>query len=155
MLVCTCSIWLPIAEACLGYTQVSAMADAYLHPAAFRALPSLPTHLLAHGAWVTIRSNATGVISLMNEERLSAIRALPSYRDEYVPLGVGSNLVMTIDACTVHGCFNLAHQDPAVMARDYEIAQALVDAGIFTVDPTPTVAATPLEKKVMRPVDVQ
>ena len=44
-------IWLPISDACLGYTQVSAMADAYLHEARFDALPRAPTNLRAHGAW--------------------------------------------------------------------------------------------------------
>ena len=32
------------------------MADAYFRPAAFRSLPSRPTHALARGAWVTVRS---------------------------------------------------------------------------------------------------
>ena len=128
-------IWLPISQACLGYTQVSAMADAYLNPQAFAALPSLPFDLQAHGAWVTIRSSATGVITAISEGRLGQIRALKSYRDEYLPLGVGSAIVTTIDACTVHGCFNLAHEDAEQMARDYELAQALVEEGLFEVGP--------------------
>ena len=41
---------------------------------------------------------------------------------------------MTIDACTIHGCFNLAHEDAQQLERDYEAAQAIVDAGIFEVD---------------------
>jgi len=126
-------IWLPISEYCLGYTQVSAMCDAYLRPGAFEALPSAPTSVRAHGAWVTIRSSATGVIGQMRADRIDAIRALPSFRDEYVPLRVGQKIVTTVDACTVHGCFNLAHVEPEQLARDYAAAQALVDAGLFEV----------------------
>ena len=130
-------IWLPIADACLGYTQVSAMCDAYLNHEAFGALPQVPTTLRAHGAWVTVRSSSGGAITRMNPERIEAIRQLPSYLDEYLPLSVGSSVAMTVDACTVHGCFNLAHPDPAQLAADYATAQALVDAGLFEVEEAP------------------
>jgi len=126
-------IWLPIAERCLGYTQVTAMADAYRNRAAFDALPATPRVLRAHGAWVTIRSASTGVISGLRTAKLDAIRALPSYRDEYVPLTVGARVVTTVDACTVHGCFNLAHEDAAQLEADYAAAQSLVDEGLFDV----------------------
>lgn len=129
-------IWLPISDACLGYTQVSAMCDAYLNRPAFDALPTSPIALVAHGAWVTIRSNQpTGVVTNIDAGRLAAIRALPSYRTEYMSYDVGSVVAMTIDACTVHGCFNLAHPDAAVLERDYATAQALVELGLFEVAP--------------------
>jgi hypothetical protein len=122
------------------------MADAYLDRTAFEMLPRAPTSLRAHGAWVTIRANATGVITAMNDSRLATIRGLPSFSDEYVPLGVGSRVAMTIDACTVHGCFNLAHADGATLAADYEAAQALVEAGLFEIAPeiAPEIATTEL-----------
>ena len=127
-------IWLPIADACLGYTQVSAMCDAYLNHEAFNALPRVPTGLRAHGAWVTVRSSAGGAITRIDHGRIETIRQLPSYLDEYVPLAVGKHVAMTVDACTVHGCFNLAHPDPEQLASDYATAQALVDAGLFDVE---------------------
>ena len=34
--------WAPMAEACCGYSAVSALLDAYFTPAAFAALPALP-----------------------------------------------------------------------------------------------------------------
>ena len=36
------------------------------------------------------------------DRHLAAIRALPSFYDEYVPITVGSSIAMTVDACTVH-----------------------------------------------------
>ena len=35
-------LWEPMAEACLGYSAISAMLDAYLDPSAFGALPDVP-----------------------------------------------------------------------------------------------------------------
>lgn len=40
--------WAPMAEACLGYSAVSAALDAYLDPLAFAAIPALPTAFRAH-----------------------------------------------------------------------------------------------------------
>ena len=59
---------------------------------------------------------------------------LPSYRDEYVPLAAGSTVVTTVDACTVHGCFNLVHEDAQQLERDYEAAQGQVAAGRAAAD---------------------
>ena len=127
-------IWLSIPETCLGYTQVTAMADAYLHPASFGVIPSVPRLTLAHGAWVTIRSGKTGTVRGIDDARLAQIRALPSYIDEYLGKGVGDTVVTTVDACTFHGCFNLSHSDAEQLRRDYDHAQALVDAGIYILN---------------------
>ena len=127
-------IWLPITERAAGYTQVSAMCDAYLDRASFDALPRYPTNLLAHGAWVTVRANKSGTITKLNEARLDTIRKLASYRDEYMPLNVGSHVAMTIDACTIHGCVNLVHEDEAQLCMDYMIAQGLVEQGLYEIE---------------------
>lgn len=126
-------IWLPISQACLGHTQVTAMADAYLNPSGFDALAPSPSRLLKHGAWVTIRSPASGAITRIHAARIEQIRNLKSYQDEYIPFAVGSVVAMTVDACTVHGCFNLVHADPAQLEADYEAAQELVEAGLFEI----------------------
>ena len=128
-------IWLPIAEACLGCTQVSAMCDAYVDAPAFGALPRTPAALTAHGAWVTLRSAATGTVAAVRHERLAALRRLPSFMNDYVPLSIGDAIVTTVDACSVHGCVNLAHPDAAQLAADYAAAQAIVDEGIYDVAP--------------------
>ena len=41
----------------------------------------------------------------------------------------------TIDATTVHGCFNLAHEEQAVLEADYAVAQQLINDGLFSVAP--------------------
>jgi len=135
-------IWLPISQLCLGYTQVSAMADAYLRPTAFDVIPAAPTALRAHGAWVTVRARASGTIRAMITERLEMLRELASYLDEYLPLGVGDTIAMTVDACTIHGCFNLAHSDAAQLEADYALAQGLVEEGLFDIDATGAAVTT-------------
>lgn len=129
-------IWLPIAARCLGYTQVGVLYDAHFDKDAFGAIPPTPQHpMLAHGAWVTVRSPASGTISEMNHAALETIRALPSYFDEYLApfVVVGGQIVQTVDACTVHGCFNLAHPDKDQLEADYQTAQRLVNEGLFCV----------------------
>ena len=106
----------------------------HLDRASFDALPRYPTNLLAHGAWVTVRANKSGTITKLNEARLDTIRKLASYRDEYMPLNVGSHVAMTIDACTIHGCVNLVHEDEAQLCMDYMIAQGLVEQGLYEIE---------------------
>ncbi|EOD17007.1 hypothetical protein EMIHUDRAFT_118788 [Emiliania huxleyi CCMP1516] len=71
--------------------------------------------LVEHGAWVTIRSPADGTITAVHHEKLARIRALPSFLGEYCApcIKVGCRIRQTVDAMTVHGCFNLAHAAPA------------------------------------------
>lgn len=119
--------WLPVAAAghVAGATQVTALIDASLRPSAFAQLPALPASLAKHGAWVTVRSTVEGEISRINTERLEVMRALRSFNNDYLPekLRPGQPIVRTTDACTVHGCVNLIHADPAVLAEDYEACQ--------------------------------
>lgn len=131
-------IWLPIAQACLQYTQVTALHDACFAPDAFAALPATPRHPLhQYGAWVTIRSPREGTVTAIEHSRLARIRALPSFLGEYFApcVAVGRRVRQTVDATTVHGCFNLAHPERATLEADYAMAQALVDEGLFTIAP--------------------
>ncbi|EOD09753.1 hypothetical protein EMIHUDRAFT_465353 [Emiliania huxleyi CCMP1516] len=134
-------IWLPIAEACLGYTQVSALCDSAFAPPAFASLPATPrSPLLKHGAWVTIRSPADGTITAVHHEKLARIRALPSFLGEYCApcIKVGCRIRQTVDATTVHA-------DAATLEADYRVAQQLIDEGLFAF--TPAAAG---EKDVVR-----
>jgi len=47
--------WAPMAEACLGYSAVSAMLDSYLDPVAFAAIPSMPINFRAHAKEAKVR----------------------------------------------------------------------------------------------------
>ena len=139
-------IWLPISEACLGYSQVTALHDAAFHAIGFNALPTTPLHpMMAHGAWVTLRSPQSGVIAAINEASISTIRALASFESEYLaPLvAVGETIVQTIDATTVHGCFNLVHADKATLDADYALAQKLINESIFTFEGAATASSAP------------
>ena len=51
----------------------------------------------------------------VHHEKLARIRALPSFLGEYCApcIKVGCRIRQTVDATTVHGCFNLAHAAPA------------------------------------------
>ena len=129
-------IWLPIASKCLGYTQVDAYYHSHYDADRFASLPPTPLHpMREHGAWVTVRSPVSGTVREMNEAGLARVRALPSYFDEYLApfVTVGGQVVQTVDACTVHGCFNLAHPDRAQLESDYQEAQRVVNAGLFSV----------------------
>jgi len=80
--------WEPVARRCLGYSQISALADAYLDPAAFARLPSLPVNMKAFGASIDMRSTVSGTFSHFNEESLRRIRELPSYISEALDIKV-------------------------------------------------------------------
>lgn len=130
-------IWLPIAEACLHYTQVSALHDACFAPEAFAALPATPLcPMHQHGAWVTIRSPSDGTVTEICHAKLERIRAMRSFLGEYFApcIAVGSRVRQTVDATTVHGCFNLAHPDRAVLEAEVELAQQLVNEGLFVLE---------------------
>jgi hypothetical protein len=47
-----------MADACLGYSAVSAMLDGYLDPLAFAALPTTPTAFRAHAKEANMRYTA-------------------------------------------------------------------------------------------------
>lgn len=137
--------WLPIPQECAGYTHISALADATLDGSAFEALPAVPTGLRKRGSWVTVRSNVAGVLSAVDAAKMDLIRALPSYHSEYLPptLAPGHPVIRTTDACSVHGCFNLINSDAAALERDYEVAQSIIDSGLFSVFPPEVSPASP------------
>ena len=127
--------WAPIAQRCLGYTQVTALCDAYLDGAAFAALPALPRAVHAYGAQVDLRSAVEGTLSNVDHAALDRIRAVPSFIGEFLPayLTVGGAITKTVDVLTVHGEFNLAHADEAVLRHDYDTVQSIIDGGLFEV----------------------
>jgi len=48
--------WAPVSQKCLGYSDVSALIDAYMEPSTFARLPSSRSAKLGFGAWLTMRS---------------------------------------------------------------------------------------------------
>jgi len=129
--------WTSLSEACLGYSQVTALVDAYAPNAdAYAALPATPSATRAHGSAIDIRSPVSGVVSRINEERLGELRALPSYLCEQLALpAVGEPIARTIDVFTTYGNINYTNADKAALDADYAAAQAILDLGLFEVEP--------------------
>ena len=84
--------WAPMAVACLGYSAVSAMVDAYLDPVAFAALPVAPVRFRAHAKEAKVRSAVSGTLSAIDVEALKAIRSLKSYQSEILAAKVGGRI---------------------------------------------------------------
>ena len=127
--------WRPIADACLGYSHVSALLDAYTDGAAFAALPRTPSALRAHGAQVGVRSVVAGTLARVDADALGAIRGVASYVGECLPasLAVGQRIDKTIDIVTLVGQVNLVHADAAQLEADLATVQAIIDRGLFEV----------------------
>jgi len=125
--------WAPMAEACLGYSAVSAMLDAMLDPLAFAALPSVPTNFRAHAKEAKLRSGVQGTLKEIDAAAMAKIRSLPSYRSEMISAKVGAPIELTIDAVTACGNLNLVNQDLKQLEDDYRTFHQIVEKGIFKV----------------------
>lgn len=89
--------WAPMAEACLGYSAVSAMLDAYIDPLAFAAIPTTPINFHAHAKEAKIRSGVAGIVREVDEVALKAIRSLKSYKSEMIGAAAGKRIEKTVD----------------------------------------------------------
>jgi biotin carboxylase len=69
--------WLPIAQECIGYTQIEATLNCFLRPELFDTLPSVPT-VSSHGMEVFLFSNQAGTVKSI--PALDTIRELRSVR---------------------------------------------------------------------------
>lgn len=125
--------WAPMAEACLGYSAVSAMIDSYLDPLAFAALPRVPENFRAHAKEAKIRSAVAGFVTEIDPEALKAIRSLASYQSEMIGIHVGSRVEKTIDLLTSCGNVNLANASLSELEADYTRFHEIVGRGIFKV----------------------
>jgi len=126
--------WAPMAEACLGYSAVTAMLDSYLDPAAFAMLPAMPSDFRAHAKEAKLRSPVAGILKEIDGAALKAIRALKSFQSEMIAVAPGKRIDLTIDAVTACGNVNLVNQDLAQLEADYEAFHEIVGRGIFTVE---------------------
>jgi len=129
--------WAPMAEACIGYSAVTACADCFLDPAAFSALPHVPDNFRAHAMEAKLRSAVEGLLVAVDEEKMRQIRSLPSYRQEMLAFCVGKPIAKTIDAVSASGNINLVHSDLEVLQQDYSKLHEIVQSGLFTTEPLP------------------
>lgn len=143
LIECNCRLhgiegsWCPIVDKCLGYSQVSALLDAYYEPTAFKALPDSPSTMYARGAQVGVRSMVEGTIASVDESRVAQIRAVESYVGENVAwssLTAGQPIVKTTDVVTLCGQINLVAESKAHLDSDMKQIEGLVNAGIFALE---------------------
>lgn len=125
--------WAPMAEACLGYSAVSAMIDSYLDPLAFAALPRVPDNFMAHAKEAKIRTGVSGYVTEIDPAALKAIRSLASYQSEMIGVKVGSKIEKTIDLLTSCGNVNLVNASLDDLEADYKRFHEIVERGIFKV----------------------
>eukprot|EP00308_Calcidiscus_leptoporus_P000576 CAMPEP_0119373812 /NCGR_PEP_ID=MMETSP1334-20130426/27850_1 /TAXON_ID=127549 /ORGANISM="Calcidiscus leptoporus, Strain RCC1130" /LENGTH=552 /DNA_ID=CAMNT_0007391687 /DNA_START=97 /DNA_END=1755 /DNA_ORIENTATION=+ len=126
--------WAPMAERCIGYSAVTAMLDAYLDPAAFAALPSMPGHFRAHAMEAKLRSAVEGILTQIDETRWAEITSLSSFVSAMVTVAEGKPISKTVDAVTASGNINLVNTDKVQLEADYQRLHELVD-GLFTAVP--------------------
>lgn len=108
----------PIAHALLGYTQVSALLDAFLDPPAFDALPPLPPKFSGYGILAFLASYKEGVLAAApGVER--ARRALRSATRVELETAIGERVVKTVNVFTELGIAHLVHDDARVVEDDY------------------------------------
>ena len=140
--------WAPLAEACCGYSAVSALLDAWLDPASFYRLPSVPGELpfVAHAMEAKMRSSVEGTLARIDSAKLGRIRKLSSYRSEMIAVELGRPIKKTIDAVSACGNVNLVNTDAAQLEADYAEFHAIVESGLFTVEATPKPTAVPSPK---------
>lgn len=122
-------LWLPVAEALYGFSQVGALLDAYLDAPAFAALPKSPPHLQHAGVVGHIVSYQEG--TLLSAPGIEALRGMPAHLSTELCFHVGDILPKTVDFMTDAGCFLLVHSDRTVVENDYARAHELVARGDF------------------------
>ena len=149
LIECNCRLhgiegsWAPIVERCLGYSQVSALLDAYYEPTAFAALPPHPAteaQATAFGAQIGVRSMVEGEITRVNQARVEEIRSVASYVSENVAwsgLQPGCRIAKTVDVVTLCGQISLVHASQAQLEADMARVQEVIDAGLFEVEVAP------------------
>lgn len=110
--------WLPIAEECLGYSQLESTLNCYLRPDRFDALPSFPTLLNKQGAEVFLVSRQGGIVE--GSPGVEEIRRLPSFRRLEIFTQVGARVVPTVDCFTRPGSVQLVSDAPGQLEEDYD-----------------------------------
>jgi hypothetical protein len=90
--------WLPVAQECLGYTQLEATLNCYLRPDRFDALPFEPRTLLKEGCEAFLVSLHSG--TLTDIPGLEVIRSMKSFRRMELMTQPGAQLLPTIDCFT-------------------------------------------------------
>lgn len=139
-------LWVPLAEGLYGYSQVSALLDAYFDAEAFEKLPPKPPALTRQGVVGHIVSYQEGI--MVAAPAVKELEALPSHVTCTLAVEKGDHVAKTIDFFTDAGVFVLLSDDHAQLEEDYAKAHSLMEDGNFfkmsdsdesTVDSSPRV----------------
>lgn len=111
-----------MVERATGENPVDAVLDAYLDPDAFYARLQRPRKMLP-GKIVYMLNSKTGI--LRDLPYLKTIEALPSFFRKKLNVRIDKRIVPTTNFFNYPGQFELVHEDPAVVERDYQTIREL------------------------------
>lgn len=107
-----------ISNRCLGTNQIDLLAVSVARPDEFDRLPTTAYRLLERMRYVhLINPSDRGVAP--SDEKMAAIRSLPSYAFERLAKPAGEPLSRTVDVATQPGYVILVSGDPAQLLADY------------------------------------
>ncbi len=127
--------WIPVADQCIGYTQVDATLNCYLRPDKYDELPMFPT-LKKRGceAFLVALEDVTGENGkiLKSISGVDEIANFSSFCRMELITQPGNNVPPTIDSFTRIGSVQLVNESPASLVEDYERIRALECDGLLS-----------------------
>mmetsp|Transcript_8797 Transcript_8797/g.13163 ORF Transcript_8797/g.13163 Transcript_8797/m.13163 type:complete len:979 (-) Transcript_8797:119-3055(-) len=136
--------WIPVAQECVGFTQVSLTVDVYTTGEKFKQIKDGNRYPLTKaGRDVDMVSRHSGIVRGFPGEAL--IRSLPSFRNMHWECKVGDFISKTVDCFTRPGCVQLVNESEEQADRDLEAIHdweelRMIDYSLICPNP-PTVGA--------------
>ncbi|KAK1930318.1 Dapdiamide A synthase [Phytophthora citrophthora] len=121
--------WVPIANICVGYNQVTASVESILDSEAFAKLTDRPRKLLAYGCEAMLVSYKNGV--LKSTPGIAEIEKMPAFLKKEIFVGPGDNVRQTVDMFTTPGSIMLTHKDRKVLEGNLARIRELEVEGLF------------------------
>ncbi|KAL4133781.1 hypothetical protein PRIC2_004098 [Phytophthora ramorum] len=123
--------WVPIANICVGYNQVTAAVDSILEGEAFASLAERPRKLQAYGCEAMLVSYKNGV--LKSTPGIAEIEKMPAFLKKEIFVAPGDNMRQTVDMFTTPGSIMLTHKDRDVLESSLARIRELEVEGLFEV----------------------
>lgn len=125
--------WVPVITPLAGYSQVSALLDAFLDPPAFARLPAVPQPLKGAGILAFLPSYKEGV--LLAAPGIDQAAKLRSCVRAALEVRVGERVVKTVNVFTELGIVLLVSEEKAVVEADYaRLHELCADPCFIAVD---------------------
>lgn len=123
-------VWMPLARALTGYTQVDACVDAFLDENAFAGLPDVPLPFQASGQVSMLISYHEGEVESTHFHKVRELSSVV-FLEEF--LQAGGRLEKTVDLFGLVGMCVLVHSDPMVLASDLATIRSMEENGSLFV----------------------